>query len=114
MPQIRRLAIVNRGEPAMRALAAVAELNAGRSPGDDPITTIVVHTDPDAGSWCVREADEAVPLCPSTYVDPANGHRKSRYPDEPYGADPPSPAGRDSVWARSALGAGRAALWATC
>src|SRR6266511_1705904 len=81
MRTIRRLAIVNRGEPAMRALAAVAELNeAGDAP---PISTIVVHTDPDAQAWYVREADEGLSLGPATYVDPADGHRKSRYLDEP-------------------------------
>src|SRR6266545_4277161 len=81
MRTIRRLAIVNRGEPAMRALAAVAELNeAGDAP---PISTIVVHTDPDAQAWYVREADEGLSLGPATYVDPADGHRKSRYLAEP-------------------------------
>ena len=61
MSGVRRLAIVNRGEPAMRCLAAVAEL------GDDfgePITTIALYTDPDAASLFVRQADEAVPLGP--------------------------------------------------
>jgi pyruvate carboxylase len=38
--EIRRLAIVNRGEPAIRALTAVHELNlAGDHP---PIVTVVV------------------------------------------------------------------------
>src|SRR6266511_3768047 len=69
MRTIRRLAIVNRGEPAMRALAAVAELNeAGDAP---PISTIVVHTDPDAQAWYVREADEGLSLGPATYDEPA-------------------------------------------
>ena len=78
--QIRRLAIVNRTEAAMRALTAVAELNAA---GNQPhITTVVIHTDPDARAWYVRAADEAVSLGPATYVDPADGHRKSSYLDE--------------------------------
>ena len=65
MTDIRRLAIVNRGEPAMRALTAVAELNAS---GDwPPITTVVLYTEPDAGAWYVRDADEAIPLGPATY-----------------------------------------------
>jgi acetyl/propionyl-CoA carboxylase alpha subunit len=98
MTRIRRLAIVNRGEPAVRALAAVAELNAGRSPGDAPVTTIVVHTDPDAGAWCVREADEAVSLGPATYVDPTDHHRRSRYLDEPYVVDVLCQARADAVW----------------
>jgi acetyl/propionyl-CoA carboxylase alpha subunit len=76
---IRRLAIVNRGEPAIRALNAIAELN---REGDRPqITAIVVYTDPDAGAWFVRLADEAICLGPATFVDPADGHRKSAYLD---------------------------------
>ncbi|MGE5695919.1 MAG: biotin carboxylase N-terminal domain-containing protein, partial [Candidatus Sericytochromatia bacterium] len=75
--RIRRLGIVNRGEPAVRALTAVAELNA-RGPGVPPacgaersdrggtgnerIETVVLYTDADADSWFVREADIAVPL----------------------------------------------------
>jgi acetyl/propionyl-CoA carboxylase alpha subunit/acetyl-CoA carboxylase carboxyltransferase component len=79
--QIRRLAIVNRGEPAVRALTAVAELNqAGDQP---PIRAIVLYTDADADAWYVREADEAVPLGSATFVDPADGTRRSRYLDEP-------------------------------
>ena len=78
--QIRRLAIVNRGEPAVRALTAVAELNlAGDQP---PIRTIVLYTDPDADAWYVRQADEAVPLGTATFVDPADGTRRSRYLDQ--------------------------------
>src|SRR5689334_21149437 len=96
MTQIRRLAIVNRGEPAMRVLAAVAELNAsGEHP---PITTIAVHTDPDARAWYVSEADEAISLGSATYVDPATGHRTSRYLDEEYVVRRLSEAGADAVW----------------
>ena len=77
--QIRRLAIVNRGESAVRALTAVAELNqAGDQP---PIRTIVLYTDSDADAWFVRQADEAVPLGTATFVDPVDGSRKSRYLD---------------------------------
>ena len=51
---IHRLAIVNRGEPAMRCISAVAELNQASS---EPITTIALYTEPDAASWFVREAE---------------------------------------------------------
>jgi acetyl/propionyl-CoA carboxylase alpha subunit/acetyl-CoA carboxylase carboxyltransferase component len=96
MTPIRRLAIVNRGEPAIRALAAVAELNAsGALP---PITTIAVHTDPDAGAWYVREADEALSLGPATYLDPADGQRKSRYLDEAQVVARLRQARVDAVW----------------
>ena len=96
MRTIRRLAIVNRGEPAIRALAAVAELNWSRPAS--PITTIAVHTDPDAQAWYVREADEAVSLGPATFVDPADGNRKSRYLDEPAVIDALRRAQVDAVW----------------
>ena len=78
--QIRRLGIVNRGESAVRALTAVAELN--QLANQRPIRTVVLYTDPDADSWFVREADEAVPLGTATFVDPADGTRRSRYLDE--------------------------------
>ncbi len=96
MSTIRRLAIVNRGEPAVRALAAVAELNWSRPA--DPITTVVLHTNPDAQAWYVREADEAVSLGAATYVDPADGNRKSRYLDEPAVIDALRRAEVDAVW----------------
>ena len=96
MTEIRRLAIVNRGEPAMRALTAVAELNGeGTRP---PITAIVLYTDPDAHAWFVREADEAVSMGPATYVDPGSGHRRSRYLDEAYVIDLLTAAKADAVW----------------
>ena len=70
MSGVRRLAIINRGEPAMRCLAAVGEL------GDDfgePVTTIALYTDPDAESLFVRQADEAVPLGPALITGPDGG-----------------------------------------
>ncbi len=77
MAAIRRLAIVNRGEPAMRCLSAAAELSLASA---EPITTIALYTEPDAASWFVREASEAVPLGPATFTD-ADGHRQSSYLD---------------------------------
>jgi acetyl/propionyl-CoA carboxylase alpha subunit/acetyl-CoA carboxylase carboxyltransferase component len=77
MSRIRRLAIVNRGEPAMRCLAAVGEL--ARETGE-PVTTIALYTEPDAASWFVREASEAVPLGPALRTD-ADGSRHSAYLD---------------------------------
>jgi acetyl/propionyl-CoA carboxylase alpha subunit/acetyl-CoA carboxylase carboxyltransferase component len=94
--QIRRLAIVNRGEPAVRALTAVAELNqAGDQP---PIRTIVLYTDPDADAWYVRQADEAVPLGTATFFDPADGTRRSRYLDEAAVMAALNRAEVDAVW----------------
>jgi acetyl/propionyl-CoA carboxylase alpha subunit/acetyl-CoA carboxylase carboxyltransferase component len=100
MAEIRRLAILNRGEPAIRALTAVAELNrdGGRGPGGPGITTVVVHTDADAGSWCVREADEAVSLGPATYIDPVDNRHRSRYLDEPHVIEVLEQSNVDAVW----------------
>ena len=77
MTTIHRLAIVNRGEPAMRCIAAVKELN---RESIQPIVAIVLYTEPDAASWFVREAHEAVLLGPATSAD-ADGHRGSTYLD---------------------------------
>jgi acetyl/propionyl-CoA carboxylase alpha subunit/acetyl-CoA carboxylase carboxyltransferase component len=94
MSGVRRLAIVNRGEPAMRCLAAVAEL------GDDfsePITTIALYTDPDAASLFVRQADEAVPLGPALIAD-SSGGRRTAYVDIDTVMAALARARADSVW----------------
>src|SRR5689334_11213446 len=99
--EIRRLGIVNRGEPAMRLLTAVAELNReDRSLGGDRprITTVAFYTDPDAEAWFVQEADEAVHLGSATYLDPMDGHRKSRYLEEATVVAALVEASCDAVW----------------
>jgi len=99
---IRRLGIVNRGEPAMRLLAAVEELNgtedAQHVAGAERITSVALYTDPDADAWFVQEADEAVCLGGATYLDPRDGHRKSRYLDEAAVVDALLAARCDAVW----------------
>ncbi|MBW8803888.1 MAG: ATP-grasp domain-containing protein [Catenulisporales bacterium] len=65
----RRVAIVNRGEAAMRLIHAVRELNAG---GSVSIETVALHTDVDADATFVREADVAYDLGPAAnrpYLD---------------------------------------------
>ena len=63
-----RLAIVNRGEPAMRCTRrgrrARPRARASRSPRSRCTPSPTRH------AWFVREADEAVPLGPATFVDP--------------------------------------------
>ncbi|MBX9388063.1 carboxyl transferase domain-containing protein [Streptomonospora nanhaiensis] len=64
-----RIAIVNRGEAAMRLINAVRELSAeaGR-----PIETVALHTDVDRTATFVREADIAYDLGPASarpYLD---------------------------------------------
>jgi len=92
---IRRLAIVNRGEAAMRCLSAVAELG---SEWGEPITAIAFYTEPDAASWFVREADEAISLGPATFVDGA-GRRRSTYTDLDRLMTALTAAQADAAWA---------------
>jgi acetyl/propionyl-CoA carboxylase alpha subunit/acetyl-CoA carboxylase carboxyltransferase component len=64
-----RIAIVNRGEAAMRLIHAVRDLNAE---GGSPIRTIALHTDEERTAMFAREADEAHSLGPAAarpYID---------------------------------------------
>jgi len=56
-----RIAIVNRGEAAMRFIHAVRDLNARQTPEAEAprLHTIALYTDVDASAAFVREADEA-------------------------------------------------------
>ncbi len=54
-----RIAVVNRGEAAVRLIRAVRELNAEY---DCDIKTIALHTDAERRAMFVRQADEAVTL----------------------------------------------------
>ena len=73
----RRIAIVNRGEPAVRLIHAVRELNRERDLG---LQTVALYTDLDASAMFVREADDAVLLGPSSYLD-EQGRRRNGYLD---------------------------------
>ena len=73
-----RVAIVNRGEPAMRFLHAAREY---RLEHGVALTTIALYTEPDRSAFFVREADEAYALGPATRVDPRDGQRKISYLD---------------------------------
>jgi acetyl/propionyl-CoA carboxylase alpha subunit/acetyl-CoA carboxylase carboxyltransferase component len=64
-----RVAIVNRGEPAMRLIRAIAELNAEGRPR---IETVALYTDADATATFVRQADLTYYLGPAAarpYLD---------------------------------------------
>ena len=73
----RRIAIVNRGEAAMRLVHAVHDLDREH---DYPVETVALFTDPDRGSMFVRYADVAVPLGSATFID-GDGQRKNSYLD---------------------------------
>ncbi|MBY8874174.1 ATP-grasp domain-containing protein [Micromonospora sp. PLK6-60] len=67
---ISRIAIVNRGEAAMRLIHAVRELNA--ESGAPPIETIALYTEAERGATFVREADHGYCLGPASarpYLD---------------------------------------------
>ena len=72
-----RIAIVNRGEPAMRLINAVEDLK--RELGVE-LTTIALYTDRDRRSMFVRQADEAYELGPALYTD-SDGVRRVGYLD---------------------------------
>jgi acetyl/propionyl-CoA carboxylase alpha subunit len=63
--RLRRIAIVNRGEAAMRLINAVRELCVERN---EDIRTIALYTATERTAMFVREADEAV-LLEGTYLD---------------------------------------------
>ena len=72
----KRIAIVNRGEAAMRLIHAVREYNIEHDAG---LTTIALYTDPERQAMFVREADEAHCLGPALFVDEKDGQRKVAY-----------------------------------
>src|SRR6478736_7973749 len=64
-----RVAIVNRGEAAMRLIHAVREINAS---GSGPIQTVALHTEGESHATFVREADLSYNLGPAAarpYID---------------------------------------------
>ena len=74
----RRVAIVNRGEAAMRFIHAAREFNQEH---DTALRTIAVFTEPDRHAMFVREADDAVCLGPAQALDPNTQQPKSSYVD---------------------------------
>jgi acetyl/propionyl-CoA carboxylase alpha subunit len=55
----RRIAVVNRGEAAMRLVHAARDHNAG---GVEPLDTVALYTEAEGRAVIVREADLAYPL----------------------------------------------------
>ncbi|MCA9552900.1 MAG: DUF2118 domain-containing protein [Myxococcales bacterium] len=77
-PAFERVAIVNRGEPAMRLIHAVREFNRERGTN---LKTIALYTEPDRRAMFVREADEEYSLGSVRFCDPKDGLLKNRYLD---------------------------------
>ena len=78
MQKFERVAIVNRGEAAMRFIHAVREYNREHGAA---LRAIALYTDPDRNAMFVRRADEAVCLGAPQVVDPVTNHLKSAYVD---------------------------------
>jgi acetyl/propionyl-CoA carboxylase alpha subunit len=68
--EFSRLAIVNRGEAAMRVIHAARELDRR---GAEPLCVIALHTEDERDAMFVRHADEAVCLAPSAVVGDGAG-----------------------------------------
>src|SRR5690348_13576759 len=67
-----RIAIVNRGEAAMRLIHAVRDLNAQAGAGGHHIETVALHTEGEKRAMFVRESDHAYNLGPAAdrpYLD---------------------------------------------
>jgi acetyl/propionyl-CoA carboxylase alpha subunit/acetyl-CoA carboxylase carboxyltransferase component len=89
-----RVAIVNRGEAAMRFVHAARELSAE----GQPLTSIALYTEPERQALFVREADEAWSLGPAAFVDPRDGQRKPAYLDYDRLARTLEACEADAVW----------------
>ncbi|HME09979.1 MAG TPA: carboxyl transferase domain-containing protein [Bryobacteraceae bacterium] len=76
--EFQRVAIVNRGEAAMRFIHAAREFNQEHGTA---LCTIALFTDPDRHAMFVREADEAVSLGEAQIIDPDTHQAKSSYVD---------------------------------
>ncbi len=84
-----RIAVVNRGEAAMRLIHAVRDLNAQAGPGGHRIEVAALHTEAERTAMFVREADHAYDLGPASarpYLDHSALERALRR------------TGADAVW----------------
>ncbi len=93
--KFERVAIVNRGEAAMRFIHAVREFNQEHGTA---LRTIALYTDPDRGAMFVRQADEAVSLGAPQVADPITNHLKSCYVDYAHLERALREAKADAVW----------------
>lgn len=91
-----RVALVNRGEPAMRFIHAIREFNLER--GTD-LQVVAVFTEVDRQSRFVREADDGVSLGESTWVDERDGLRRPSYLNYGELARAIAESRADAVWA---------------
>ena len=93
--EFQRVAIVNRGEAAMRFIHAARDFNQEHGTS---LRTIALFTEPDRHSMFVREADEAVCLGPAQVLDPNTQQLKSSYVDYGRLERALAAARADAVW----------------
>ena len=93
--EFERIAIVNRGEAAMRFIHAAREFNQEHGTA---LRTIALFTDPDRHAMFVRQADEAVSLGPPQIADPNTNHLKSCYVHYPHLERALRTARAEAVW----------------
>jgi acetyl/propionyl-CoA carboxylase alpha subunit/acetyl-CoA carboxylase carboxyltransferase component len=92
---IRRIAVINRGEPAMRFIRGIRDYNRSHQ---TRIRSVVFFTAPDRRARFVQEADEAFDLGPPTFTDPQDGQRRSAYLDMARLEKSLTLSGVDAVW----------------
>src|SRR5262252_8598550 len=93
--EFRRVAIVNRGDAAMRFIHAAREFNQEHTTS---MRTIALFTEPDRRAMFVREADEAVSLGAAQIIDPGTHQPKSSYVDYGRLEQALAAARADAVW----------------
>ena len=76
--EFQRVAVVNRGEAAMRFIHAARDFNEEHGTS---LRTVALFTEPDRHSMFVREADEAACLGPAQVLDANTQQPKSSYVD---------------------------------
>jgi acetyl/propionyl-CoA carboxylase alpha subunit/acetyl-CoA carboxylase carboxyltransferase component len=93
--EFQRVAIINRGEAAMRFIHAAREF---RNEHGVPLRTIALFTEPDRLAMFVREADESICLGAAQFVDPDTHRHKSSYLDYKRLEQLLAAARADAVW----------------
>jgi acetyl/propionyl-CoA carboxylase alpha subunit/acetyl-CoA carboxylase carboxyltransferase component len=108
---LERIAIVSRGEAALRLIRAVRELNREQN---GSLATVAFFTEPDRQSLFVREADEAICIGPATFIDRQDGQPKSSYQHRACIEEALLGAQASAVWPGWGMQAGESWLAALC
>ncbi|MGO8797025.1 MAG: carboxyl transferase domain-containing protein [Candidatus Sulfotelmatobacter sp.] len=95
LTDFKRVAIVNRGEAAMRFIHAAREF---RHEHGVALRTIALFTEPDRHAMFVREADDAIFLGPAQLIDPATHRCRSSYLNYARLAQALTSVRADAVW----------------